>query len=212
VATDFGRLVAARLEGAGLPLAPDIVAALAGYLSVLALWNRRINLTAFALEPPTDDAIDRLIVEPLAAAHLIPTDAPLVIDIGSGGGSPALPVKIARPSCRMVLVESRERKSAFLREAVRQLHLTDVVVETARLGADGLAAWNGAADVVTMRAVRADEELWRGIARLLRPAGGQLLWLRGIAQVGAERAPSGWVFETRELVGESVVAVGRRDQ
>jgi 16S rRNA (guanine527-N7)-methyltransferase len=208
VTVDFGPIVRSRLQAADLHVPPETLRKLVTYLDVLALWNRRINLTAFHLDRPSAAAIDRLIVEPLAAAAAITTGEALAIDIGSGGGSPALPLKIAMPSWRMVLVESRERKSAFLREAVRQLDLADVAIKTERLGAHGLPQWNGAADYATMRAVRAEEQVWRAIARLLRPTG-QVLWFRDRAADTSGLVPEGWVHESRPLVGGSVLAVVR---
>ena len=209
VAVDFGPIVTARLKAADRRVPPESVAKLVTYLDVLALWNRRINLTAFHLDRPSNAAIDRLIVEPLAAAAVIQPGDGVAVDIGSGGGSPALPLKIAMPAWRMVLVESRERKSAFLREAVRQLDLDDVIVKTTRIGADGLSEWNGAVEYVTMRAVRADEHMWRAIARLLRPAG-CALWFRDRAEATLSPVPAGWVSEEHPLVGTSVLAIVRR--
>lgn len=149
------------------------------YLQVLARWNRRINLTALNVDPPTDDAIDRLLVEPLVAAARIEASDRLAIDLGSGGGSPGLPMKIAAPALRMVLVESRGKKCAFLREAVRDLELPGVSVENCR--AEDLAKrseFQGVADLVTMRAVAPSHELGGSISALLRP-GGRLFWFGG---------------------------------
>ena len=61
-------------------------------------WNRKINLTA--LTDP-DEAIDRLLLEPLVAARYLPVPGePSLMDIGSGGGSPAIPLKLATPAPR----------------------------------------------------------------------------------------------------------------
>ena len=148
-------------------------------MQLLARWNRRVNLTALNVDPPTDDAIDRLLIEPLVAAALIEAADRLAIDVGSGGGSPALPMKIAAPALRMVLVESRGKKCAFLREAVRHLELPDIAVENGRI--EGLAQrseFQGAADLVTMRAVAPSDELWGSMRVLVKP-GGRLFWFGG---------------------------------
>jgi 16S rRNA (guanine527-N7)-methyltransferase len=103
----------------------------------------------------------------------------LAIDVGSGGGSPAIPMKIAAPALRMVLVESRVRKCAFLREAVRELRLTAVEVENERL--ETLAArsdFREAADLVSIRAVALSDELWGSIRPLVRH-GGRVFWFGG---------------------------------
>lgn len=149
------------------------------YLALLAKWNATVNLTALKVDPPDAAALDRLIGEPLRAARFVRPDDRLAVDLGSGGGSPALPLKIACPGLRFVLVESRERKCAFLREAVRTLELTHVEVEQLRLEdlrrRDDL---KGRVDLVTMRAIRAYGQTWRLINWLLGPDG-QVLWFGG---------------------------------
>jgi 16S rRNA (guanine527-N7)-methyltransferase len=171
-----------RAERAGVPVAPALAAALASYLELLERWNRKINLTALTIDPPTDEAIDRLVVEPLVAAERVRVTDGLLIDIGSGGGSPAIPMKLAVPALGLVMVEMKARKTAFLREAVRHLGMADVVVENCALAElVGRAGQSGIADVVTVRAVRMDGALVRGIQALLRP-GGRLFWFRGAGE------------------------------
>src|SRR5206468_1311667 len=110
---------------AGVPVGEDLADQLAAYLALLSRWNKKINLTALDVATPSDDAVDRLIVEPLAAARLLVPEDRTCIDVGSGGGSPAIPLKIAVPRLQMLMVESRARKAAFLNEAVRQLELSE---------------------------------------------------------------------------------------
>jgi 16S rRNA (guanine527-N7)-methyltransferase len=164
--------IVSRAALASVTVDQTLSVALVRYLSLLARWNRTINLTSFELDPPSDDALDRLIVEPLVAAeHLGPQDE-FVLDVGSGGGSPAIPLKLARPGLRMVLVESKSRKAAFLREAVRQLELTMFAVEARRLDdlSDRLEL-RQQVDVAMLRAVRTDAHLLDSIASFLRPGG-----------------------------------------
>lgn len=147
-----------RLERAGASVDPSAAAALELYVSLLARWNPRVNLTALPLDPPGDETFDRLLVEPVVAAeHLEPSylsNAPLTwIDIGSGGGSPAIPLKLVRPSWSLTMVEARERKAAFLRETIRVLRLHAAAVENVRFERfeERLSA-----DIVTVRAVKLD--------------------------------------------------------
>jgi 16S rRNA (guanine527-N7)-methyltransferase len=152
---------------------------LEAYFQLLTHWNARINLTALPLDAPTDETFDRLLVEPLAAAKQISNAGPSVwFDLGSGGGSPAIPLKIARPALTLTMVESKERKGAFLREAIRVLGLVDTFVETARfetLAAKSTVTSN--VDLVTVRAVRTDDQLFESAGRMLKN-GGQLLMFR----------------------------------
>lgn len=174
-----------RLQGADVA-APSAEALdrIDTYVELLTRWNRRMNLTALPLEPPTDDAIDRLLVEPLAAVpHLIrllreaPPDcvtawtrADRWLDIGSGGGSPAIPIKLAGLPLSLVMVESKARKAAFLREVVRTLALEDTEVVNSRAEEldDELAA---SAQLMTVRAVKLDSDFQTLAMRLLRPGG-----------------------------------------
>ena len=173
-------LIQDRAARAGIDVAASMAAQLAQYVDLLATWNRRINLTALAVDPPDEAAIDRLIVEPLVAARVLTANDHLVMDIGSGGGSPAIPMKIAAPACRFVLVEVKDRKSAFLREVVRQLALADTDVRTARAEDLAAPAPGEGADVITLRAVRLDDAMVGAIRRQLR-SGGRLFWFQNTA-------------------------------
>ena len=155
-----------RIVEAGLSVDPGIVNACAAYLGLLGAWNRRINLTALPLSPIPPHAVDRLIIEPLIAARFLSEDA-VWADLGSGGGSPAIPLKLARSGSTLTMVESRERKSAFLREAVRVLPLSRTSVLTSRMEESGL----NDLDTVSIRAVRVDAETRGVIVRMLRSGG-----------------------------------------
>jgi 16S rRNA (guanine527-N7)-methyltransferase len=175
----FPALIRARADAYGLPVADDLIARLGVYLDLLARWNRRINLTSFDLDAPADAAIDRLIVEPLRAAAFVRAEDRAALDVGSGGGSPAIPIALACPWLQMTLVEVRARKAAFLREAVRTLELTGARVEAVAVGARvEMSSLAKQVDIVTMRAVRADREIWMAVDALLAPAG-RVLWFGG---------------------------------
>ena len=92
---------------------------------LLAKWNAKINLTSFKLEPGGhDEAVDRLLIEPRDCGRaMCRQKRETAIDIGSGGGSPAIPLALALPRLHMRMVESKTRKAVFLREAIRELGL-----------------------------------------------------------------------------------------
>jgi 16S rRNA (guanine527-N7)-methyltransferase len=151
---------------------------LEAYFRLLTQWNAKINLPALPLEAPTDQTFDRLLVEPLAAARQIPDTSCSWFDLGSGGGSPAIPLKIARPALKLTMIESKERKGAFLREAVRVLGLAETTVESRRF--EDLAKqteFSASAELVTVRAVKVDAELFE-TAALFLSNGGRLLLFR----------------------------------
>src|SRR5437773_9601281 len=152
---EFQERLSKRAEKANVSLTAPVVGRLEAYYRLLARWNTKVNLTALQLEELTDWAVDRLFVEPLAAARLV-GDSPLVwFDLGSGGGSPAIPLQIVRPAALLTMVESKARKAAFLREAIRSLGMTDASVAHARF--EEVAAKpevQQQADLVTVRAVK----------------------------------------------------------
>lgn len=176
---EFRNRLARRTRRAKAPVTLAMLDPLEVYFRLLAQWNVKMNLTALPLEPPTDETFDRLLVESLGASKHLPSDRPLVwVDLGSGGGSPAIPLKIARPTLKLTMIESKERKSAFLREAIRALGLTDARVETARF--EEVVArpdQGGQADLVTVRAVKTDELFFQIAGQFLK-TGGQLFVFR----------------------------------
>jgi 16S rRNA (guanine527-N7)-methyltransferase len=173
----FRELLARRAAAANITIRDDVADKLEAYFELLAHWNRRINLTSVPLEPPTDQAIDRLFVEPLMAASLIAQTVDEWFDLGSGGGSPAIPLQIVHPARRLIMVDSRERKVAFLREAVRELELKGTEVQATRIEALVDDDRNvGSADLVTVRAVRLSAPLFSLLDKLLRVGGQAILF------------------------------------
>jgi 16S rRNA (guanine527-N7)-methyltransferase len=172
---DFQQQLSRRAARVEFALSQALADQLEAYYRLLVHWNASINLTALPLEPLSDQAMDRLMIEPLVAAAAVSMGQPTWFDFGSGSGSPAIPLKLLKPSWRLTMVESRERKAAFLREAVRSLTLEAVEVEAERIevvAADQRRALT--ADLITIRAVRVDPSLFGSIRALLR-SGGQVL-------------------------------------
>ena len=174
---DLRTRLAKRSVKAGFCLSEDLTSGLTAYYDLLARWNSKINLTA--LDNP-DEAIDRLLLEPVVAARQIPPGAVRLMDVGSGGGSPAIPLALTHgPETQLTMVEVKARKSAFLREAVRTLNLSGTAVETARY--EELLArpeLHEHFDVLSMRAVRVDPKILVSLQAFMKP-GGLLLLFRG---------------------------------
>jgi 16S rRNA (guanine527-N7)-methyltransferase len=96
--------------------------ALTTYRDELLRWNAKINL----IGPEARQNIDAHIAEAIAAAEIL-QPAGEVLDFGSGGGLPAIPMAIVAPGARFHLVEADQRKWAFLKHAVRACALNSVV-------------------------------------------------------------------------------------
>jgi 16S rRNA (guanine527-N7)-methyltransferase len=164
----------------GVRSEPAQVEALLQYGDLLIRWNQKINLTGAK-------SIGALIAEHYPDAYALARrlDQPArVIDIGSGGGLPALPLALLRPGLEIRLCEPIAKKAAFLRTAIRELKLADRVSLETRRGeelADELAAIpagpatsapsEGLFDAATSRATFAPEA-WLALGRrLVRPGG-----------------------------------------
>lgn len=173
----FRERIRRRAKRVDVRLADEQLTALEEYVRLLARWNQKINLTALSVAEPDDEAIDRLLMEPLVAAKYLPPGPLRLIDVGSGSGSPAIPLLITVPGISLTMVESKTRKAVFLTEVVRALG-AKATVETSRY--ENLLSrpdLHEGADVVTVRAVRVETRTLLSLQAFLAPAG-QLFWFR----------------------------------
>jgi 16S rRNA (guanine527-N7)-methyltransferase len=168
---EFRRRLIDRTAPLNVTLATPQVDQLQTYFELLIRWNRRVNLTALPLEPLGDETLDRLMVEPLAAARHVQTSPLTWFDLGSGGGSPAVPLRVLRAETRLTMVEARAKKAAFLREVARELDLANVNIANLRL--EDWSPTLHSAQLVTARALRIDTELLSLVRRFIS-ADGQL--------------------------------------
>lgn len=175
-ARDFQTRLRRRATRAGLALDDELIAGLEAFHALLSRWNEKINLTSLS---STDEAVDRLFLEPLLAVRFLPPGTTRLMDVGSGGGSPAIPMKLAVPALELTMVEAKARKAAFLREAIRQLGLAGTRVETARV--EELLPrtdLHESFDLVSIRAVRVEAKVLHTLQAFL-VSGGHLFLFRG---------------------------------
>jgi 16S rRNA (guanine527-N7)-methyltransferase len=187
---EFQDRVTRRAKRAGVALAPDVLARLEIYYRLLETWNRKINLTGLNLSEATPETIDRLLMEPLVAARHVPAGAKKMLDVGSGGGSPAIPMALVLPSIQLLMVESKTRKSVFLREAIRVLTLAGADVASSRF--EELLArpdLHESHDLVTIRAVRTESRVLSGLQAFVRPRGLIFLFRGATAADPSETIP-----------------------
>src|SRR6476620_176344 len=162
------------------------------YKRLLLSWNEKINL----IGPDAREHLDEHIEEALAAAAIL-QPAGDVLDFGSGGGLPAIPMAIVTPSARFHLVEADQKKWAFLKHVVRECRLNATVYGDrlarvlTRLPSDLRFS------LATSRAVGYPEEWVGSLAGFLAP-GGRVALFQGSSDVpqiaGFER---GDVFSLR---------------
>lgn len=178
-------LLSSGVAALGLDLPTATQKRLLDYLALLAKWNRTYNLTAVreAQAMVGYHVLDSLAVLPHLAADSL-------VDVGSGGGLPGIPLAIARPSWRVALVESSQKKAAFLEQCRIELGLENVEVVHQRV-----EAWRPPAlfAMVISRAFSDLAEFVR-LSEHLLAAGGVIAAMKGVhpyeelAQLPAEFA------------------------
>jgi 16S rRNA (guanine527-N7)-methyltransferase len=127
------RLAQARGASIASPIAlpPGAQRKLDAYLDLLVKWNRVYNLTAIRdrADMVTHHLNDALAVLP----HLPAAQALRVLDVGTGAGVPGIPIAIARPAWRVVLLDANRKKAAFLTQAAIELGLANVEAVAVRV-------------------------------------------------------------------------------
>lgn len=168
----------------GVVLDEKAVARLVAYAALLEKWNRVYNLTAIREEAKlvTHHLLDSLAVLP----HL---PAGRLLDVGSGGGFPGMPVGIAHARRQVTLLDSNHKKGTFLRQAVMELELDNVDVAVERIEdhrpsqpyeAVISRAFSDLADFVNLAGPSASRE-------------GSLIAMKGVhPHEEIERLPAGW--------------------
>jgi 16S rRNA (guanine527-N7)-methyltransferase len=172
-------LIKTLSEGAaaiGVRLGPAALHSFATYHREILLWNRRINLVS---ERSAQEIVIRHFLDSLTPAPFLDRPDGALIDLGSGGGFPGIPLRIALPGLHLSLVESSRKKSSFLSHVVRTLCLDGVQVIRERVE-EMTAGENppGRFDTLVSRAAFKLPDLIRAASFFLKP-GGQLIAMKG---------------------------------
>ncbi len=179
--------------------------ALARYLSLLRERNHAVNLVSRA---SVDRVVEGQVVPSFAALRLVGVGAATaVLDIGAGGGFPGIPLKIVRPSIRLDLVESIQKKAAFLVECVVALGLSDTEVHCCRIESPTDELKRRAPFELALARAVGNETLVREAARPLLRRGGALWVFSGEPEAGAPGA--GTSIEWTSPGGERITVLRR---
>lgn len=173
--------LAAGLTALGIALPEVAQSKLLAFRDLLLKWNRTYNLTA--LRDP-QQAISHHLLDALAILPQV--GAGPLLDVGSGGGLPGIPLAIARPDLSVTLVDAVQKKAAFLQQAAIELELKNVAVHHARV-----EEMRGQYAQISSRAFA---ELARlvSLSRHLLAPGGRWLAMKGVLPDGEFKAlPAG---------------------
>lgn len=146
------------------------------YYRELLIWNEKMNLVS--VHTPEEIVIKHF-VDSLTPMPYIIAPQGRMLDIGSGGGFPGIPLKIASPALQLSLLEASRKKCSFLRHLIRQLPLPQAVVIHARIeSAMTGGTYHHAFHTVISRAVFKLSELCT-MARFFLSPGGLLIAMKG---------------------------------
>jgi 16S rRNA (guanine527-N7)-methyltransferase len=178
------------LEELGLRLDRNARKRLLAFAELLEKWNRVYSLTSIrgADQIVSGHLLDCLAIVP----HIDPVRA---LDVGSGAGFPGIPLALACPSVQVTLLDSNQKKAAFLRQAVAELQLDNATVVE-----DRVEAWQPQEkfDLIISRALSDTGEFVRGSRHLLA-AGGTFAAMKGVVpRDELERLPQG--YRVRKIV------------
>lgn len=145
------------------------------YIDLLISWNRKVNL------------ISRKDIDFLWEHHIFPSvillnlieikKGAMLLDIGSGGGMPAIPIKSLRPDLEFILVESIRKKALFLKQVIGELSLMGISVANTRIEQlESISSYQKKYDFITTRAVASVQQLYRWGAPFLKLNGKHMLW------------------------------------
>ena len=189
---DWSRALEAGAAELGTPLTEAARRQLEAFVPLLLRWNRVYNLTA--IEEPSE-IVTRHLLDSLAVLPWL--EGSRALDVGSGAGFPGIPLAIARPQMHITLLDSREKRVRFLRQAVSELGLPRVEVVLARVeqyrGVDAF-------DSVLARAFSSLADLVVGVGPLCAP-GGVVLAMKGVypAEELADPALAAYAAEVTRL-------------
>jgi len=161
--------LAAGLATLGLNLPAAAQQKLLAFRDLLLKWNKIYNLTA--LRDP-EQAISHHLLDSLAILPQV-GDGNL-LDVGSGGGLPGIPLAIARPELAVTMVDTVQKKATFLQQAAIELNLKNVAVNHARV-----EEMSGQYAQISSRAF-AELALFVSLTRHLLAPGGRWLAMKGV--------------------------------
>jgi 16S rRNA (guanine527-N7)-methyltransferase len=175
----FAEVLRSKLAGI-CQLSESQIEGLTSHYELLTRWNKVLSLTSVRT---LEEAVERHYCESIFAACHLPKGPVSVADVGSGAGFPGIPIAIVRHDCSVALIESHQRKAAFLKEVSRGLGNVRVLAKRAE---DVLETF----DWVVSRAVR-----YSDIAGVLMRLGRSTELLTG--EVQASELPG---FEWRQTI------------
>lgn len=173
-----------RIVEYGLKLSPVQSEHFRLYLFELMDWGRKMNLTGLS---DTRRVISELFFDSLIPTPFLPCQGKM-LDVGSGAGIPALPIKILLPDLETHLLEPNQKKISFLKHIIRLLKIERITVIKGRIEQDGARLLSGGYDLVTVRALTHLQTAISWCAPFLKPEGLMVSFLGADSQLSIRQA------------------------
>jgi len=177
----------------GLDLSAHHINLLNIYLDELESWNKKMNLTGLNAR---ERIINELVLDSLIPAPFLPYDKRM-LDVGSGGGFPSIPLKIYLPNLQMTLLEANLKKIHFLKHIIRLLGLTDIRAIQGRIENSGYLLQPNDYNIISARALANLGQVVKWCASHLLPDGLLISYLGGKAE--AELRQNADIIEAHSL-------------
>ena len=153
--------------GIEINLSPRQKELLCIFVEELTAWNKHMNLTGLS---STKRIMDELVADSLMPAPYLP-DNGLLLDVGSGAGFPAIPLKICRPEMKFFLLEPNLKKGSFLKQVIRLCGFKEIEVIRERIEKPSRALPFTKCDIITSRAMAPLPQLIKWCTPFLAPEG-----------------------------------------
>ena len=180
------------MQQIGLPVEEQSVSLLITYINLLLQKNQTTNLTAI-IDPL--EAVTKHLLDVLSIAQHVPDGK--VVDVGSGGGCPGIPLAIIKPESQIILVESKNKKADFLNTTIQALKLKNTKIICQRAES---VEFTKKADAIVCRALGTISYFVSVAGHMLKKQG-RLLAMKGkIPHSELSEIPLGWeALETKKI-------------
>lgn len=180
------------------------------YHKLLVSHNKNVNLISRKMSP--DNYWVNHFLDSLLAVECLELEGKTVLDFGTGGGLPGIPIKLLVPEGEMVLLDSINKKIKALGEIVAALKLPKTGVECSRLEDYAYVARRPSFDFILCRAVALEERYHSPLRRLLKPSGKFIMYKsRNLDDLSGIRHEE-ICMKKDEILGERrLISVAQRD-
>jgi len=162
------------LADLGLPDIPQLMGHFEHFHKLLIAQNKIVNLVSRKMHP--DQYWVQHFLDSLLAIECLDFTDKTVLDFGSGGGLPGIPIKLVKPEFELVLLDSINKKTKAMAEMVEALSLPKTAVECSRVEDYAFMPRRPSFDLIICRAVALQERFYSPIRRLLKPSGHLIMY------------------------------------